>query len=160
MEKILVSACLIGQPVRYDGTGKPLTHTVWQQWRQQGRLITICPECAGGLATPRAPAEQQRDGRVMTCDGQDVTHAFQKGAELALALAQKYQIKLAILKANSPSCGNEQIYDGSFQGRKIEGQGLTAKCLSDSGIQVFNELQIEEALGFLHQLEPGLTESR
>ena len=156
MEKILVSACLLGQKVRYDGSGKALADPIWQQWLQQERLVAICPECAGGLATPRAAAERQYDGRILTCDGEEVTEAFERGAEEALRLAQQQSIHLAILKANSPSCGNEQIYDGSFQGHKIQGQGMAAQRLRESGVRVFNEFQIEQAKAYLQLLEGRL----
>lgn len=153
MEKILVSACLLGEPVRYDGASKTLEHPTWLKWQNQGRFIALCPECAGGLSTPRAPAEQQSHGLIMTQSGDDVTAAFAQGAQLALKLVKQYNIKLAVLKARSPSCGNEQIYDGSFQGRLIDGQGLTAKALMDAGVWVFNEHQIELAQVQLEALE-------
>lgn len=156
MQKILVSACLLGHRVRYDGGAKALerpAQSVWHYWKEQGRLIPACPECAGGLAVPRQPAEKQHDGRILTIAGEDVTQPFGSGADLALALAQQHGIQLAILKANSPSCGNEMIYDGSFSGQLIEGEGVTAQALTQAGIRVFNENQISQAQAYLQWLE-------
>lgn len=142
--KILVSACLLGCPVRYDGQSKPQTHAVLQRWHANGWLIPFCPEQSGGLPTPRPPAEVQSDGRVITCDGQDVTTPFLKGAELALATCQQQHIKYALLKENSPSCGSSAIYDGQFRGKKIPGEGITTHLLKTHGIRVFSEEQINE----------------
>lgn len=159
MYKILISACLGGQPVRYDGKDNILTSSLWKKWQEEGRFIQVCPEVAGGLATPRAPAEIISDKlspnylRVMTIDGEDVTHEFNQGANLACELANQHLIKLAILKANSPSCGNNQIYDGHFSGTKILGQGVTAKALNKLNIPVFNENQLEQAAQYLDMIE-------
>lgn len=153
MEKILVSGCLLGQAVRYDGLSKAIDHQIWLQWGKQGRLVAICPEVAGGLPIPRAKAERQAGGLIINEMGEDVTAPFLAGAEQALALAQQHDIKLAVLKANSPSCGNQQIYDGSFTGQLITGEGVTAKLLQQAGIQVFNEMQLSEANHLVQQLE-------
>lgn len=135
MEKILVSACLLGEAVRYDGKDNLVESSLWQGWQQQGRLVGICPECAGGLPTPRPPAEIQAPDpkqaiRVITETGEDVTDAFVRGAEAALRLARKENIRFAILKARSPSCGKGLIYDGSFSRTLSEGDGITAALLS------------------------------
>jgi uncharacterized protein YbbK (DUF523 family) len=143
MEKILVSACLLGDKVRYDGGSKLSNHNKLQQWLSQGRVVSICPEVAGGLSVPRPPAEQQ-GSRVITQQGIDVTEAFQNGAVIARNLVEQHQIRYALLKANSPSCGNDNIYDGSFSGQLISGQGVTAKALTSCGVRVFNEHQIEQ----------------
>lgn len=116
--KILVSACLLGCPVRYDAQSKPVNHPVLQRWHANGWLVPFCPEQAGGLPTPRPAAELQQDGRVMTGEGKDVTAPFLKGAEQALALCQQQKIKYALLKESSPSCGSTNIYDGHFRGKK------------------------------------------
>lgn len=151
--KVLVSRCLLGHRVRYDG-GASGPYPQLAQWQAEGRVIALCPEVAGGLPTPRAPAEipggqgiAVLDGTapVMTSDGQDVTKAFVSGARQALALVQQHGIRIAILKANSPSCGNLLTYDGSFSGIKVEGQGVTAALLSRAGIQVFSELELDAA---------------
>lgn len=153
MEKILISACLLGNPVRYDGKGKLIDHPLIQQWQDEGRLISICPEVAGGLPTPRPAAEINtldgnavlaKDALVITNDHQDVTQPFIEGAEIALRLAKQHNIKFAILMANSPSCGSSEIYDGTFSGLKKLGDGVTAALLKRNDITVFDQFQIDE----------------
>ena len=160
-QKLLISRCLLGHRVRYDG-GASGPYAQLAQWQAEGRVIALCPEVAGGLPTPRAPAEipggqgvQVLDGTapVMTVEGEDVTAAFVSGARQALALVQQHGIGIAILKANSPSCGNVLTYDGSFSATKVEGQGVTAALLTRAGVQVFSELQLEEAAEALAQLD-------
>ncbi|SFD29100.1 DUF523 domain-containing protein [Pseudoalteromonas denitrificans] len=143
MNKILVSSCLLGEPVRYDGSSKPLLHKLLTLWQQQGRIISFCPEVAGGLPIPRDAAEIVSDGSVLTVSGDDVTKEFELGAKKALSICTKNQIKFALLKEGSPSCGRNEIYDGSHQGVKVSGLGLTAKLLEENGIRVFSENQIE-----------------
>jgi len=151
--KVLVSRCLLGHRVRYDG-GASGPYAQLAQWQAEGRVIALCPEVAGGLPTPRAAAEipggqgvEVLAGKaaVITTEGEDVTEAFVSGARQALALVERHGIRLAILKANSPSCGNRLTYDGSFSGVKVEGQGVTAALLTRAGVQVFSELELEEA---------------
>lgn len=143
-DKILISACLLGQPVRYDGKSKPIADVIWlQQLQQQNRLIVVCPEMAGGLQTPRPPAEKVGD-QVITITGKNVTKEFNVGAEHALQLCKTNNIQYALLKAKSPSCGNKKIYNGEFSEQLTEGQGVTAKRLCEHGIQVFSELEIEQ----------------
>lgn len=161
VEKILVSACLMGQRVRYDGGA----HGPFDQlglWQAEGRLVVVCPEVAGGLPTPRPPAEipggqgvQVLEGhaQVLTEAGEDVSAAFLAGAQLALALVQRQGIRLAVLKSRSPSCGNRETYDGSFSGRKVAGEGVTAALLRRAGVQVFNEHELAAALEALQALE-------
>ncbi|NMP30635.1 DUF523 domain-containing protein [Thalassotalea sp. M1531] len=140
MEKILISACFLGLNVRYDGKAKALLNRTITDWRRQGRLIVVCPEVAGGLAVPREPAEINRDtGQVITQQGADVSAAFKSGAEHALYLCQQHNIRYALLKESSPSCGSSRVYDGTFSGKKIEGRGITAQLLEKHGIQVFSE---------------------
>ena len=141
MQKLLVSSCLLGNPVRYDGQSQNLLHPGLETLKQQGRLVAFCPEVAGGLPTPRPPAEIKA-GRVLTKDAQDVTVQFAYGAEQALKLCKKQGIRYALLKESSPSCGRNTIYDGSHSGRKISGMGLTAKLLTDNNIEVFSEQQL------------------
>jgi len=152
VEKVLVSSCLLGQAVRYDGGHNLMESELVQTWLEQGRIVAICPECAGGLPTPRPPAERVGQ-RILTAQGEDVTHAFSLGADLALKLAQQEGIKVAILKARSPSCGNKQIYDGQFAKQLIAGQGLTAEKLSAAGITVFNEFELSAAAAWVAELE-------
>ena len=151
--KVLVSRCLLGHRVRYDG-GASGPYAQLAQWQDEGRVIALCPEVAGGLPTPRAAAEipggqgvEVLAGKasVITTEGEDVTEAFVSGAHQALALVERHGIRIAILKANSPSCGNRLTYDGSFSGTKVEGQGVTAALLTRAGVQVFSELELEEA---------------
>jgi uncharacterized protein YbbK (DUF523 family) len=161
MEKILVSRCLLGHPVRYDG-GAHGPFGLLERWQQEGRIVPLCPEVAGGLPTPRAAAEiaggqgaQVLDGHlpVLTLDGEDVTAAFAEAAEQALALVAKYGIRLALLKARSPSCGNRENYDGSFSGTRVAGEGVTAAALRRAGVRVFSEEELPAAEAALRELE-------
>lgn len=142
MEKILISSCLLGNKVRYDGKGKSIPHPVIATWLRQDRLVIICPEMAGGLPTPR-PRAEQFGKQVFDEFGLEVSVEFIEGAKKALALCQKHAIKYAILKEFSPSCGSTQIYNGKFNGQKIAGKGVTAKLLSEHGIKVYSELSVE-----------------
>ena len=158
--KVLVSRCLLGHRVRYDG-GASGPYAQLAQWQAEGRVIALCPEVAGGLPTPRAAAEipggqgvEVLAGKaaVITTEGEDVTEAFVSGARQALALVERHGIRIAILKANSPSCGNLLTYDGTFSGVKVSGEGVTAALLKRHGVQVFSELQLPEAAVALTQL--------
>lgn len=162
MEKILISACLVGQPVRYDGGASATVADVVGQWHQEGRLVPICPEVSGGLAVPRPAAEivggdgeDVLDGkaRLRTADGVDVTQAFFDGAQRALAVAQAHQIKVAVLKARSPSCGSVSIYNGEFAGVLRPGQGVTAALLRRHDIAVFSDEALGAAATALAELE-------
>ncbi len=144
MKRILISACLLGVPCRYDGKAKP--YISLEKLLQHGiEAIPVCPECDGGLTTPRVPAERLAD-RVMTRDGKDVTEAYRCGARHALALAEKNGCTHALLKERSPSCGGHEIYDGSFTGRLIPGAGVTAELLVGNGIVVFGESDLSDLL--------------
>ena len=156
MPKILISACLLGEKVRYDGKDNLQTHARLQAWIKAGNVVAICPEMAGGLPTPRPPAEIQSsktavdilngNAKIITDTNIDVTSQYLKGAYATLALAQKHHIHTAILKGRSPSCGSHQIYDGTFSRSLIAGMGVTTALLSQHGITVFDEMQINEAL--------------
>jgi uncharacterized protein YbbK (DUF523 family) len=162
-EKILVSACLLGERVRYDGGDKASLHPVLQRWAAEGRLVPVCPEVAGGLSIPRPPAEIQGPGGggavlagtvpIRTVQGQDVTAAFVAGARTALAAAESHGIRIAILKENSPSCGSSYIHDGSFAGVRIAGMGATTALLRAAGIEVFPETAIDAAAARLAEFE-------
>ena len=161
MNKIFVSACLLGQPARYDGRTARLQNATLERWHQEGRVVAVCPETAGGLGIPRPAAEISGGNghavlagraRVVDREGREVTREFIQGARDVLKRAQAQKIKLALLKGNSPSCGNIRIYDGSFSGRKIEGPGVAAAVLMQHGIHVFNEKEIEQADVFLSGL--------
>ncbi len=144
MEKILVSACLMGEKVRYDAGHCLIDDPTIKRWQDEGRLVVICPEMAGGLPAPRAPCERDlQTGQILDKDGTDYTQAFEEGAQLALGLAKKHDIKYALLKERSPSCGVNIIYDGSFTSVKIPGSGLTASLLKDHGLQVFSEFDLD-----------------
>ena len=137
---ILVSACLLNVPCRYDGLAKGNDQV--QDLLKEYTLIPICPEQLGGLPTPR-PASERRGNHVMTADKEDFTAAFQKGADEALKLAKLYNCRYAILKEKSPSCGKGQIYDGTFSGHLTTGDGVTAALLCANNIKVYGESKID-----------------
>lgn len=141
--KVLVSACLLGQPVRYDGRSKGIISDWLETLGAEGRALAFCPEVAGGLPTPRPPAERQGE-RALTESGLDVTAQFDRGAELALQLCQAQGIRFALLKEGSPSCGSGRIYDGRFEGTSMAGEGKTTALLRRHGIRVFSEDQLPE----------------
>ena len=143
MEKILISACLVGDKVRYDG--KSQYHPLIKELLEKYELVPFCPEVEGGLPTPRTPSEIVKD-KVMTKDGRDVTRQFRSGAELALNVCKYLDIKVAILKNGSPSCGSTEIHNGKFDNRMIKGRGITTALLEQHGIRVLNENEIEELL--------------
>ena len=145
--KVLISACFLGEKVRFDGGDNALYHDKLQSLD----LVPCCPEVDGGLSVPRVPAEIYHD-KVLNQEGKDVTKAFEKGANHALSLVKKYGIKVAIMKAKSPSCGNEYIYDGTYTKTLKKGKGVTVQLLEKEGVKVFNETQIEEAFVYLTTL--------
>ena len=160
MQKTLVSRCLLGHRVRYDG-GASGPFDQLQQWLDEGRVVPLCPEVAGGLPTPRAAAEipggqggEVLDGQasVITTEDEDVSAQFLSGAYQALELVEKHGIRIAVLKANSPSCGNLLTYDGSFSGVKVSGEGVTAALLKRHGVQVFSEQELPQAASVLAAL--------
>ena len=141
MKPILVSACLLGTNCKYSG-GNNLCPSV-VHLAEQHSLIPVCPEQLGGLPTPRPPAERQ-SAAVVTCEGNDVTLQYQRGAEEALKLAQLFGCGTAILKARSPSCGHGVIYDGTFTGTKIPGSGVTAALLEEAGLRIYTESNLPD----------------
>lgn len=159
MDKILVSACLLGKPVRYHGRGKPLDHDLIMRWHLEGRLVSICPEVIAGFPTPRPPAEiangangndvLDKTATIHEFNGGDVTSMFLKGAEIALKTAQKNKCKFALLTDGSPSCGSTYVYDGSFNNSKIAGLGVVTALLNRHGIEVYSEKHINELAGRL-----------
>ncbi len=140
LKKLLISACLLGEPCRYDGKSKPVVAV--ERLKDKYELLPVCPECMGGLTTPREPCEIV-DGRVCTAGGTDRTAEYTAGAEAVLALAKANGCTTAVLKARSPSCGLGEIYDGSFTKKLISGNGITAALLIENGISVFNENQLD-----------------
>ena len=145
---ILVSACLAGENVKYSGGNNAVP--LLCQWIEKHRddVLLVCPEVMGGLPVPRLPAEIQRHGanpedcRVVNKAGDDVTEQFRLGAEKVLELVKAHHISTAILKGNSPSCGDKNIYDGSFTGKLISGSGVTASLLIENGVEVFSEKDV------------------
>lgn len=139
---VLISACLLDVGCRYNGAALPMTDEI-RRLMQTHTLIPVCPEQLGGLCTPRPPSELQ-NGRVMACNGQDVTSQFETGANEALALAKAFGCSWAVLKERSPSCGSAYVYDGTFGNEVIKGQGVTTSLLRQAGITVVNETQTDE----------------
>ena len=137
---LLISACLLGIPCRYDG--KRVAKVDISALREKYNLIPICPEIYGGLPTPRIPSERV-GGRVLMKDGRDVTENYKRGAEASLDIAKANGVSLALLKAHSPSCGKGLIYDGSFSGTLTEGDGVAAELLMKEKITVFTEEELD-----------------
>jgi uncharacterized protein YbbK (DUF523 family) len=136
---IVVSACLAGIPCRWDCGSKP--HPKAAALVREGKAIPLCPEQLGGLATPRPPSEI-RGGRVVSKTGADVTEVFEKGARIVLDVALRNGCAEAILKARSPSCGPGFVYDGTFSGVIVPGDGITARLLKANGIRVRSEEEL------------------
>ncbi len=158
MQNILVSACLLGYMVRYNGLVIPALKKLTDAFEPIAVMIPFCPEVTGGLPVPRNPAEiSGKDGfdvldgkaTVKNKSGEDVTLFYLNGAAKALETAIKNNIKAAILKEKSPSCGNSFIYDGSFAGILKHGKGVTSALFERNGIHVFNEKEIEKAIKFI-----------
>jgi uncharacterized protein YbbK (DUF523 family) len=140
-EKILVSACLLGVNCKYSG-GNNQNEKVLEYIKDK-EVIPVCPEIMGGLSTPRPPSEIIND-KVMNNLNQDVTQQYKKGAEETLKLAKIFNVKKALLKAKSPSCGKGYIYDGTFSSTLTEGNGITTKLLIENGIEVITEKDLED----------------
>ncbi|MDS1269308.1 DUF523 domain-containing protein [Lipingzhangella sp. LS1_29] len=176
MESVLVSACLMGRPVRFDGAAKPVVGltgdgddhapgAILARWRSEGRAVVYCPEVGGGLGVPRPPAEIENaagaravlDGtaRIVTPQGVDVTRAYLAGAHAALETARSAGVRVAVVKESSPSCGLRQVYDGTFAGKTVSGPGVTTRLLLDHGIAVYTERDIPAAQAHLTALEQG-----
>jgi uncharacterized protein YbbK (DUF523 family) len=159
--KILISSCLLGEDVRYDGNNSSIAFNpkfafslkeLFMDILCDNEIYSFCPEVAAGLGIPRISAEIVKNDKpfiVKNEEGTDVTMNFLLGAKKALDICKEENIKVALLKANSPSCGNINIYDGTFTGNLIEGQGLTARLLKDNEIEVFNETQLKELAKFI-----------
>lgn len=167
MVKYLISACLVGEQVRYDG--QDCLEAKLNALIENGQAIYVCPEVIGGLSIPRHPAEiMGGDGadvlagraKVIDTAGVDVTEAFIKGAHIALKLAQRHHVSHVILKSNSPSCGSQLIYDGSFSGQKIVGNGVTAALLKQHGFQVWTEQVFLDQLKLLEFFQKSKNDHR
>lgn len=157
--KVLVSSCLLGIPVRYNGLAYPI-HPVLKHWQNLQLVIPFCPETAAGLPTPRPAAEItggqahsvfNQQAYIQTQAGQDVTQAFIVGAQKTLQQCQASNIQVAVLTKKSPSCGSTQVYDGSFSNRLVLDVGVTTYLLQQHGIRVFNQNSLDEAEIHLHK---------
>jgi uncharacterized protein YbbK (DUF523 family) len=160
MQKILISACLLGSPVRYNGKGFLPESEIIQSWMNEGLLISYCPEVEGGLAVPRPVAEIsgghgqdviEGKAQVITRLGEDLTDTYLRGAKEAVTLVKKNNIRLAVLKSNSPACGFGAIYDGTFSGVLRSGDGVTTTALMREDVKIFNEFQLQEANSYFKQ---------
>ena len=136
MKRILVSACLLGISCRYDGLSKENKELI--ELGKKFEFFPVCPEILGGLPTPRVPSEI-RNGKVINKDGIDVTDNYRKGAEDTLKICKICNIDAVILKSKSPACGKGKIYDGTFSGTLINGNGIAADLLLKNGIKVYTE---------------------
>ena len=145
MKRLLVSACLLGFDCKYSGGNNALGEDVLRALKENWALVPVCPETAGGLPVPRVPSER-RDGGVFSREGEDVTEAFEKGAAVACRLCERFGCRTALLKENSPSCGSGTIYDGSFTGTLVPGDGLAAEGLRARGVALFGESDIEKLI--------------
>jgi uncharacterized protein YbbK (DUF523 family) len=165
MRKILLSACLAGEPVRYNGEHKRVEHAILARWQAEGRLVHVCPELEGGLTVPRPPAEILGDGgglavlqgaaRVADAAGTDLTASFLAGAQRTLEIARAHQVTLAVLTDRSPSCGSTVIHDGTFgPGLRPGLMGVAAALLHAHGIPVFHQHNLDAANLYLQSLEP------
>ena len=132
---ICVSKCLLGENCRYDG--RNMKNEKVLEYLKDKEYVGVCPECLGGLDTPRDPSEIVGD-HVFTCVMQDVTRQYLAGAKEALKIAKENNCKVAIFQENSPSCGSHYVYDGSFSGRKISGKGITTKLFEENGIKIIS----------------------
>mgnify|MGYP002770259512 CR=1 FL=1 len=161
--RLLMSACLIGQCCRWDArTAQSCVTPLLHKMLTLGEVVVVCPECVGGLDVPRpaseiAPGSTAKSvlagaGKVVNTEGADVTENFVRGAQVALAKCKQFGIRVAILKAKSPSCSNKSVYDGTFGGKLVDGMGVAAELLTQNGITVFNETEIDAALAFLDRI--------
>jgi uncharacterized protein YbbK (DUF523 family) len=166
MEKVLISSCLLGSPVRYNGVAAKVSSEIIDRWITEGRTISICPELSGGFGTPRPPAEiigvngfAVLDGFAAVLDdrGADVTRQYVAGAQSVLQLARSLNVRVAVMKDGSPSCGRTYIHNGQFRGVKKRGEvGVTVALLQRNGVAVFSERQIAEAERRIKELENRL----
>lgn len=146
MEKVLISACLIGENTKYNG-GNNFIKSV-EKLYPLCDLIIVCPEVMSGLKTPRSPSEI-KNGKVINKANKDVTSFFKSGASLITYIAEQNNVKYAVLKENSPSCGVHHIYDGTFSNNLVKGSGITTQELTKKGIQVFSEKEIDKLIEIL-----------
>lgn len=163
MERILVSACLLGRPVRYDGRAKDPGTELVTRWQDEGRLVPLCPEMAGGLPVPRPAAEIEPGataagilagrGAIRTASGEDATAAFREGAAAALRLARETGCRFALLTEGSPSCGVRRVHAGRFDGTMIPGAGVVAAALRAADIAVYSHEEAADLASALAEAE-------
>jgi uncharacterized protein YbbK (DUF523 family) len=163
---ILISSCLLGEDVRYDGENSAVAYNNDLTYIQKelfteilcnNNIYAICPEVSGGLSTPRNKAEivsRDKPFKITTEENEDVTINFLVGAKNSLDLCNSEKIDVALLKSKSPSCGNFEIYDGTFNGKLVKGKGMTTKLLEENQIKVFNETEIIELAKYLNMTIP------
>jgi len=153
MKKVLISSCLLGENVKYNGGNNAITQNAFiQKLKSLNLLISICPEVEGGLSIPRTPVEI-KDNKAIDKNGEDKTKEFTQGAKRMLEVALKNGIKMAIMKSKSPSCGNGQIYDGTFSKTIIHSDGISVALLKAYNIKIFNEQELEDAYNFWKNLQ-------
>jgi len=147
-ENILVSSCLLGELVKYDGSHNKLEDILLKKLQDKYNIIPVCPEVEGGLGTPRTPCEivLHNPLKIINKDGEDKTIEFINGANHTIKLAIMKNVKIALLKSNSPSCSNKYIYDGNFSDNKVIGVGITTMILEENEIKVYNEKEIMQIL--------------
>ena len=143
---VLISRCLLGINCRYDGKNNKIENL--KEKFPQINFIDVCPEVDSGMPTPRKPCEI-KNSKVINIDGKDFTKEFEKGSQIALELCKKYKIKVALLKAKSPSCGKDLIYDGTFSKKLKKSDGITCQVLKKNGIIIFSEKEIEDFYSYL-----------
>lgn len=157
-----MSGCLNGRPIRFNSTNVTVDSEIWERWASEGRLVAFCPELAAGFPVPRAPAEivgstaavvLRGRGRIEEDNGTDVTDLFVEGARLAAQRAAADGCVMAVLTDGSPSCGTTYTYDGTFSGGTAVGMGVTAQLLTDEGLRVFPEDQLDAADRYLRSLQ-------
>ncbi|MCK4813468.1 MAG: DUF523 domain-containing protein [Candidatus Marinimicrobia bacterium] len=144
---LIISSCLLGIPCRYDGKHNALSEENIKKIAEKFVVIPVCPEQLGTLPTPRIPAEIQLDGRIVNAEGEDVSDHFYAGAEAAYRIAEINHCRCALMKADSPSCGNKEVYNGSFKDILVPGKGITVKLFEKHQIKVYNETEIETLIG-------------
>lgn len=147
-ENLLVSSCLLGELVKYNGSHNKIDTNLLKELKNKYNIIPVCPEVQGGLDTPRIPCEiiSYNPIKVINKNQEDKTKEFLKGANIALELCKEFNISKALLKANSPSCSNEKVYDGTFSSKLIIQKGITSNLLEKHHIKIYNENQIENLL--------------
>ena len=146
--KLLISSCLLGEKVKYNGKDNKLSINILDELSKVYEIISFCPEVQGGLPTPRIPCEviSLNPLRVINKNQEDKTNEFVLGANKTLDLCKQENISIALLKANSPSCSSKYIYDGTFASKKIESVGVTTSLLLKNNIKVVDETQINELI--------------